>query len=94
MFVSVTCDIHNEIGWQNRVKSVSDSTEPVNYTGSYTGVRKRRIEIEIVMHQSAGKVIIDTITIAPRTIVTTAIQRVSLFLNVTVFQEQEGGSRN
>jgi hypothetical protein len=23
---------YNQIGWQNRVKSVSDSTEPANYT--------------------------------------------------------------
>jgi hypothetical protein len=49
------------------------------------------------MHQSAGKiiVIIEIITIAPRTILTTAIQQMSLFLALSVFQEQEeGGLRN
>jgi hypothetical protein len=48
------------------------------------------------MQQSAGKVIIiDSITLAPRIIVTNASQQMSLFLNPTLFEEQEeGGLRN
>jgi hypothetical protein len=47
------------------------------------------------MHQGAGKAIImiDTITVAARTILTTAIQQMFLF-GLTVSKDQEGGFRN
>jgi hypothetical protein len=59
-----------------------NSTEPTNYTGPYTRVRKRIVDTEIAMQQSS------------RTIVTTAMQMLSL-LKLTVSEEQdEGGLRN
>ena len=42
-------------------------TEPANYRGSYTTVRKEIVDIEIGMYRSAGTIIIDTIIIAART---------------------------
>ena len=69
-------------------------TEPANYTSSYTTISKVIADTEIAMHQSAGKaIIIDTISVAPRTIVTTAIEQMIL-LKLTVSKEQEGGLRN
>jgi hypothetical protein len=64
--------------------------------GSYTTVRKGIVDTEIAMYQSTGTVIIiDTITIAPRTVVlTTAMQMLLLLLKLTVYEEQEGGLRN
>jgi hypothetical protein len=64
-----------------RTDIVPSSTEPANYTGSYTRVRKRIVDTEIAMHQS------------PRTIVTTAMQMLSL-LKLTVSEEQLGGGRH
>jgi hypothetical protein len=63
-------------GWQNRVKSVSHPTEPANYTGSYTTVRKSIVDTEIAMPQGS------------RTILTTAMQMLSL-LKLTMSEEQE-----
>lgn len=74
-----------------RVKFVSDSTEPANFRGSYTAGSRDTVDIEIAMYQSARIVITDTITIAPRTIVTTAMQPLSLKQTVS---EQEGGLKN
>jgi hypothetical protein len=80
-------------GWHCRVKSVLDSTEPAKYTGSYATISKVIADIEIAMHQSAGKAIIThTITIAARTIVTT--MHILWLLKLTVSQEQVGGLRN
>lgn len=70
----------------------SNPTEPTNYTGSYTTARKEIVDIEIAMYQSAGTLIIETITIAARTIVTT-VQMLWL-LKLTISQEQVGGLRN
>ena len=50
------------------------------------------VEIVIAMYQSAGTLIIDTISQAPRTIVTTVTQML-LLLKLTVSQEQEEGAR-
>jgi hypothetical protein len=58
-----------------KLSLVLDSTEPANYRGSSsTRGLKEIVDIEIAMYQSAGTVIIDTITITPKTIVTTAMQ--------------------
>jgi hypothetical protein len=46
------------------------------------------------MYKSAGTVIIDTYTIAPRTIVLTTAMQMLLLLKLTVYEEQEGGMRN
>jgi hypothetical protein len=92
-FVSVACYTYNQIGWQNRVKSVSHPTEPANYRGSYTTVFKEIVDTEISMYRSYRTVTIDTITIAPRTKITTAMQMLWL-LKLTGSQEQEGGLRN
>lgn len=70
----------------------SNPTEPANYTSSYTTARKEIVDIEIAMYQSAGTLIIETITIAARTIVTT-VQMLWL-LKLTISQEQVGGLRN
>jgi hypothetical protein len=67
-----------------------DSTEPVNYRGSYITVTEEIVDLVIDMSQSAVTVIMDTITIAPRTIVTTAMQ---LLLVKLMVSEQEGGMR-
>jgi hypothetical protein len=56
----------------------SNPTEPANYTGSYTRVRKRIVDTEIAMQRSS------------RTKVTTAMQTLSL-LKLKVSQEQEEG---
>jgi hypothetical protein len=53
---------------------VLDSTEPANYTGSYTTVRKRVVDTEIAMQQTS------------RRILTTATQRLSL-LKLTVSED-------
>jgi hypothetical protein len=73
-----------------RTDIVLGSTEPANYTGSYTTARKEIVDTEIAMHQSTGTITIDTITIAVRPIVTTAVQMLWL-LKLTIFQEQKGG---
>ena len=71
-----------KFGWIYQVKFVSDSTEPANYRGFYTRVRKRIVDTEIVMPQSS------------RTILITAVQMLSL-LKLTVSEEQEeGGLKN
>jgi hypothetical protein len=93
MIVSETCNTHNESGWRNRINSVLHSTEPANYTGPYTTARKEIVDKEIAMYQSAGTLITDTITIAARRIVRTAMQMLWL-LKLTVSQEQVGGLRN
>ena len=49
-------------------------TEPVNYTGSYTTASKEIVDTQIAIHQSAGKIIVNTTTMAPRTIMSTAKQ--------------------
>ena len=49
-------------GWNYSVKSVLNSTEPANYTGSNTNVPKQLVAVEISMLQSAG-IIKETITI-------------------------------
>jgi hypothetical protein len=67
-----------------------DSTEPANYRGSYITVTEEIVDVVIDMSQSAVTVIMDTITIAPRTIVTTAMQ---LLLVKLMVSEQEGGMR-
>jgi hypothetical protein len=67
-----------------------DSTEPANYRGSYITVIEEIVDLVIDMSQSAVTVIMDTITIAPRTIVTTAMQ---LLLVKLMVSEQEGGMR-
>jgi hypothetical protein len=38
-------------GWHYQVKSVTDSTEPANYTGSYTAVSKQIADAKIAMSQ-------------------------------------------
>jgi hypothetical protein len=53
-------------------------TEPGNYTGSHTKVRKRIVDKEMAMHQSST------------TILTTAMQVLSL-LKLRVSDEQEEG---
>jgi hypothetical protein len=53
-------------------------TEPVNYRGSYTTVRKRIVDTEIAMQQSS------------RIILITAEEMLSL-LKLTVSEEQEKG---
>jgi hypothetical protein len=72
-------------------------SEPANYTGSYTTVRKEIEDTEIAMYQSADRVIIDTIDIVSRTTITitttTAMQMLCL-LKPRVSEEQEGGLRN
>jgi hypothetical protein len=45
---------YNEIGWQNRVKSVLDSSEPALLTGSYTGALK-----EIVAYTEVALIVQD-----------------------------------
>jgi hypothetical protein len=63
--------------------------------GSYTTVRKGIVDTEIAMYQSTGTVIIiDTITIAPRTVVLTTAMQMLLLLKPTVYEEQGGGLRN
>ncbi len=57
-------------------------TEPANYTGSYTRVRKRIVDTEIAMPQGS------------RTILVTVMQMLSLLkLTVSEEQEEEGGLR-
>jgi hypothetical protein len=77
----------------NRTDIVLGSTEPANYAGSYTAVFKEIVDTEISMYRSYRTVTIDTITIAPRTKITTAMQMLWL-LKLTGSQEQEGGLRN
>ena len=57
IFVLEPCNTYDISGWKNRTNSVLDSTEPANYTGSYTRVRKRIVDIEIAMDQSAATII-------------------------------------
>ncbi|HKI09959.1 MAG TPA: hypothetical protein VKA09_16330 [Nitrososphaeraceae archaeon] len=58
-------------------------TEPANYTGSYTRVRKRIVDTQIAMKQSSR-----------RTILTTTMQKLSLLkLTGSPEQEEEGGLR-
>src|SRR5919112_3542041 len=60
---------------------VLGSTEPANYAGSYTRVRKRIVHTEIEMHQGSR-----------RTILTTTMQMLSVLkLTVSEEQEEEGG---
>ena len=76
-----------------RTISGARTTEPANYRGSYTTARKEIVDIEIAMYQSAGTLIIGTITIAARTIVTT--MQLLWLLKLTVSQgQEEGGLRN
>ena len=56
-------------------------TEPANYMGSYTTVRKEIVDREIAKHQSS------------RTILTTAMQMLSLFKLTVSEEEEEGGLR-
>jgi hypothetical protein len=53
-------------------------TEPANYTGSYTTVRKEIVDTEITMYGSS------------RTTLTTAMQTLS-FVKLTVSEAQEEG---
>jgi hypothetical protein len=70
-------------------------TEPANYTGSYTTVRKEIEDTEIAMYQSVDRVIIDTINIVSRTtIITTTAMQMLCLLKPRVSEEQEGGLRN
>jgi hypothetical protein len=57
----------------------TNPTEPANYRGSYTRGSKEIADTETAMHQSAETVIIDAITIAPRTIARTATQMLLLY---------------
>ena len=70
-------------GWKYRVKSVSHPTEPANYTGSYTRVRKRIVDIEIAMQQSSTIILI-----------TAEEMLSSLKLRVSEEQGEEGGLGN
>jgi hypothetical protein len=56
-------------------------------------VRKGIADIEVAMHRSAGILIIDTITFAPGTIVTTAIPMLWLLKLKVSQEEEEGGLR-
>lgn len=78
IFVLEPCITYNVSGWQNRVKSVLNSTELVNYRGSYITTSKEIVDIEIAIDQSAG------------TIVTTIIEL--LLLKRTASKEEQGGS--
>ena len=62
-------------GWTYWVKFVSHPTEPANYTGSYTTVRKRIVNTEIAMQQNS------------RILLMTAEEMFSL-LRLTVSEEQ------
>ena len=75
---------------------VPGSTEPANYTGSYTTVRKEIEDTEIAMYQSVDRVIIDTINIVSRTtiITTTAMQMLYYLLKPRVSEKQEESLRN
>jgi hypothetical protein len=65
-----------------RTDIVLGSTEPTNYTGSYTSVRKEIVDIEIAMYGSLG------------TILTTVMQMLSSpKVTVSEEQEEEGGLR-
>jgi hypothetical protein len=56
-------------------------TEPANYTGSYTRVRKRTVDTEIAMHQGSR-----------RTILTTTMQMLPVLkLTVSEEEQEEGG---
>lgn len=68
---------HGSYNFQIRLSFQLRPTEPADYTGSYTRVRKRIVDTEIAMHQSSR-----------RTEVTTAIQMLSL-LKLTVSEERE-----
>jgi hypothetical protein len=66
-----------------------DSTEPANYTGSYTTVSKEIIDIEIAMrNRNAPELKYNTLV--------TATQVLLSLLKLTVSEEQEekGGLRN
>jgi hypothetical protein len=65
-------------------------TEPANYTGSYTTVRKEIVDIGIGMHQSAGIIITETITIESVTTVSTTMEPLLLKLTES---EEKGGLR-
>jgi hypothetical protein len=64
-----------------RTDIVLGSTEPANYNGSYTTVRKEIVDTEIAKHQSS------------RTMLTTAMQMLSLFKLTVSEEEEEGGLR-
>jgi hypothetical protein len=86
-------EVHIYFHLQIRLNFQLSPTEPANYTGSYTTGAKEIVDIEIAMYQSAGTLITDTLTIAARRTVTTAMQMLWL-LKLTVSQEQVGGLRN
>ena len=70
-------------GCKNWVKSVSHPSEPADYTGSYTRLKKRIVDTEIAMPQGS------------RTIVTTAVQMLSLIkLTLSEGQQEEGALKN
>jgi hypothetical protein len=53
---------------------VLNSTEPANYTGSYSTVSKEIANREIAMSQSADRVTIDNINIVSKTTITIEMQ--------------------
>jgi hypothetical protein len=55
-------------------------TEPSNYTGSYTRLRKKIVDTEITMRQRSGTILLQMLPL----------------LKLTIFEEQkeEGGLRN
>jgi hypothetical protein len=62
-----------------RLKIQLHPTEPANYTGSYTRLRKRIVDTEIAMHQDSR-----------RTILISTMQVLS-FLKLAISEEQEEG---
>ena len=69
-------------------------TEPANYRGSNTRGSKEIVGIETAMYENARTVTRDTITIAPRIIVTIAAMQLFLLLKPKVSAHEEGGTRN
>jgi hypothetical protein len=57
-------------------------------------VRKEIEDTEIAMYQTADRVIIDTINIVSRTMITTTAMQMLCLLKPRVSEEQEGGLRN